>query len=81
MTQRIGALQRLGATCLVAAYSNDALLNRGNHDGDGVCHPYRFDFLFAVFALCLKAAAVGAPLLPTFRIRSPLPALILARLA
>ena len=81
MTQRTGASKRLGATYLVAAYRNDALLNRRNPDGDGVCHPYRADFLFAVFALRLKAAVVGAPLLPTFRIRSPLPALILARFA
>jgi hypothetical protein len=35
----------------------------------------------AVRAETLKSLAVGAPLLPTFLILSPLPALILARLA
>lgn len=39
---------------------------------------YRF---LAVRAERLKAAAVGAPLVPGFLIRSPEPALILARLA
>jgi len=34
---------------------------------------------FAVFAAALKAAAVGAPLAPTFLIFSPLPALMRAR--
>ena len=34
---------------------------------------------FAVFAAALKAAAVGAPLVPTLRIFSPLPALMRAR--
>ena len=34
---------------------------------------------FAVFSLSLKALSVGAPLAPFLRIRSPLPAFILAR--
>ena len=42
---------------------------------------YRLTFLgfLAVLAACLKFLAVGAPFSPTFLIRSPLPALILAR--
>tara|TARA_B100001063_G_scaffold180269_1_gene169383 strand:- start:196 stop:357 length:162 start_codon:yes stop_codon:yes gene_type:complete len=40
---------------------------------------FGFVLFFAVFAAFLKAAAVGAPLLPTWRIRSPLPAAIRLR--
>ena len=38
-------------------------------------------FFLAVFLDCLKALAVGAPLLPGLRIVSPLPALMRFRLA
>ncbi len=42
-------------------------------------HAFFTFFFFAVFAAALKAAAVGAPLAPTLRIFSPLPALMRAR--
>ena len=42
-------------------------------------HAFFTFFFFAVFAAALKAAAVGAPLAPTFLIFSPLPALMRAR--
>jgi hypothetical protein len=38
-------------------------------------------FFFAVLALVLKAAAVGAPLAPGLRMVSPLPAAMRSRLA
>jgi len=40
-----------------------------------------FFFFLAVFAAALKAFAVGAPLVPGFRIFSPLPAAMRLRLA
>jgi hypothetical protein len=42
---------------------------------------FLFRFFLAVLADCLKALAVGAPLLPGLRIFSPEPALILALFA
>jgi len=77
---QIGVWTRLEATCLVVLSSEHPVYRR-NIGGDRSNDPYLVVFLLAVFADFLKAASVGAPLLPGALILSLLPALILALLA
>jgi hypothetical protein len=63
------------------------LLATTNRQGRVLCHDYQQQFvvpplfILAVLADCLKALAVGAPLLPTLRIFSPEPSEIRSRFA
>jgi len=78
--RQIGVWIRLEATFQVVL-SSDYPVYSGYAGGDRHNDPYLFVPLLAVFADFLKAAAVGAPLLPGALILSPLPDLILALLA
>ncbi len=78
--RQIGVWTRYGATCQVVL-SSEYPVYRRNAGGSRTNNLYLDVRLLAVFADFLKAAAVGAPLLPGALILSPLPALILALLA